>query len=117
MPLQATSRAHYSYFNMKLGYFVDIMQYIITLRLFQTLFLGIMDGRFSKTLLCHLVPTDEAFADVRKQIQAVDCLILDEASMISAHTFEQASHLFSIVQAQMSLFKFVYVVSIYDNPI
>jgi hypothetical protein len=53
------------------------------------LLLGIMDGRYTKQELALLAATDDAFAHVRSQIATLDCLFLDEASMLSASMFEQ----------------------------
>jgi hypothetical protein len=50
-----------------------------------------MDGRFGKAWLLRHVETDESFEAVREALSTLDCLIIDEASMISAHTFEQVN--------------------------
>ena len=52
---------------------------------------GIMDGRFSRADLFGLVERDEAFKSARDSLKDVDCLIIDEASMLSAYLFEQVS--------------------------
>jgi thymidine kinase len=48
-----------------------------------------MDGRYSVYELNILAEDDEAFDRIRTELRAVDCLFLDEASMLSAALFEQ----------------------------
>jgi hypothetical protein len=52
-------------------------------------FSGIMDGRYSGQELMQLVDSDDAFASIRAQLAVLDCLFIDEASMLSAYMFEQ----------------------------
>ena len=58
---------------------------------FGNVIVGILDGRFSKPQLERLVPSDEGFEAVRRAVSKLDCIIIDEASMLSAHIFEQVS--------------------------
>ena len=54
--------------------------------------LGIVDGRYSKLQLERRVPVDESFTEVRERLATLDTLFIDEASMISAHIFEQVKN-------------------------
>jgi ATP-dependent exoDNAse (exonuclease V) alpha subunit len=51
-------------------------------------FAGLLDGRFSNSYLAAHVTT-EAWGCVREKVRACDVLLVDEASMMSARTFEQ----------------------------
>lgn len=48
---------------------------------------GILDGRYSHQTLGELFDSDDRFAGARKRIQAAQCLIIDEISMLSSRTF------------------------------
>ena len=48
-----------------------------------------MDGRYTKVELQRLVESDESFVKIKAVISDLDCHIVDEASMISSHIFEQ----------------------------
>ena len=52
-------------------------------------FAGLMDGRYTNKYLESHVLTDEAWESCRSTIRNCDILFVDEASMLSARTFEQ----------------------------
>ena len=54
-------------------------------------FAGLMDGRFTNQHLESHVLSDEAWELSRNNITQCELLIVDEASMVSARTFEQVS--------------------------
>lgn len=49
---------------------------------------GIQDGRFSNDKLVELFKNDDNFASAKKRIEACECLIIDEISMLSKKIFE-----------------------------
>ena len=50
---------------------------------------GILDGRYTKEELLHLMNTDERYTDIKQRILNTQCLIINEMSMISAKTLKQ----------------------------
>ncbi|CAG2223975.1 PIF1 [Mytilus edulis] len=52
-------------------------------------FLGLKDGRYSNEELVSLLQSNESLSTKNKNIKTIDCLIIDEISMLSTKLFEQ----------------------------
>lgn len=55
-------------------------------------FMGIMDGRFQNEEIASKILNDEKFYKTKEQIKKIDCIIIDEISMLSSKTFQQIEH-------------------------
>lgn len=75
---------------------LGIIQKIMTDK-FSFFFKGILDGHYTHTDLQRLVPYDDAWKNVRNTISDTQCLVIDEASMISKRIFEQVRKHFYIM--------------------
>lgn len=55
-------------------------------------FMGIMDVRFQNEEIASKILNDEKFYKTKEQIKKIDCIIIDEISMLSSKTFQQIEH-------------------------
>lgn len=69
-----------------------------------------MDGHFSDVELLHKLENDEHFFVHRENILKVDCLIVDEISMLSARLFNQLEYICRSIRNKDSVFGGVQVI-------
>ena len=67
-------------------------------------FLGLKDGRFSADDLSEKIQNDTIYAIVKKNILTIDCIIIDEISMLSWKLFQEIEHVCRVVRENQKPF-------------
>jgi hypothetical protein len=67
-------------------------------------FLGLKDGRFSADELSEKIQNDTIYGTVKKNIITIDCIIIDEISMLSWKLFQEIEHVCRVVRENQKPF-------------
>jgi ATP-dependent DNA helicase PIF1 len=68
------------------------------------IFLGLKDGRYSADELSEKIQNDTIYGTVKKNIKTIDCIIIDEISMLSWKIFQQIEHVCRVVRENQKPF-------------